>query len=362
MFFGRIFEIEYDVTHGATVTRRPRRLSTAPSKNHVTIWPVSFDKTNVDASARAFPCHAPVYARGEKPAIGDMVHPEHLEFARDAFIADQDARVRVRWLGTAGFEIRCDNHVVLLDPYITRASLGQCVLGRISSDIVAIKEHVPRADAIIVGHTHFDHALDVAAIARQTGAKVFGSRSAIRLCRAAKIPDSQLHMVERDPGQEAIEAEVGPFALRFAPSAHSRFMLGRVPFPGEISDCDDVPVKTGDYRCGAVFRVEMKVAGRTIVHLGSAELTPGGRIPRDVDMLLLCVAGWRSSPDLPERVMRHLSPQRVLLSHWDNFFLPIRQPARMLPAMSMPQLVDRLSSLSRDVRIGTLPIRGEVGL
>ena len=28
-----------------------------------------------------------------------------------------------------------------------------------------------------------------------------------------------------------------------------------------------------------------------------------------------------SSPDLPERVMRSLSPQCVLLSHWDNFFL-----------------------------------------
>lgn len=291
-----------------------------------------------------------------------MVHPEHLEFARDAFIADLDARVRVRWLGTAGFEIRCDNHVVLLDPYITRASLSQCAFGRISSDLAAIEQYVPRADAIIVGHTHFDHALDVPAIARQTGAKVFGSRSAITLCRAAKIPDSQLHMVEREPGQDAIVAEVGPFTLRFAPSAHSRFLLGRVPFPGEISDCDDVPVRMGAYRCGAVFRVEMQVAGRTIVHLGSAELTPGGPIPHDIDLLLLCVAGWRASPDLPERVMRHLSPQRVLLSHWDNFFLPMQQPARILPAVGLSQLVDRLANVSRDVRIGTLPLRGEIGL
>ena len=290
------------------------------------------------------------------------MHPEQLEFARDAFIAEREARVHVRWLGTAGFEIRCDNHVVLLDPYITRASLSHCAFGRISSDLPAIAQYAPRADAIVVGHTHFDHALDVPAIARQTGAKVFGSHSAIRLCRAAKLPESQLHMVERDPGQDAIVAEVGPFTLRFAPSAHSRFMLGRVPYPGEISDCDDIPVKIGAFRCGAVFRVEIQVAGRTIVHLGSAELTPGGTIPQNVDMLLLCVAGWRSSPDLPERVMRNLSPQRVLLSHWDNFFLPIQKPARALPAVGMMQLVDRISNLSRDVRIGTLPMLGEVGL
>lgn len=290
------------------------------------------------------------------------MHPNHLEFAREAFISNAAARVHIRWLGTAGFEIRCDNHVVLLDPYITRASLSRCAFGQLTSDLSSIALHTPRADAIIVGHTHFDHALDVPAIARHTGGKVFGSRSAIRLCRAAKIPESQLQMVERDPGQDAIVAEVGPFTLRFAPSAHSRFLLGRVPFPGEISDCDDVPIKTADFRCGAVFRVEIQVAGRTIVHLGSAELTPEGPVPHDVDMLLLCVAGWRSTPDLPERIMRSLSPQRVLLSHWDNFFLPLDQGAQALPAVGMPQLVDRISNLSRDVRIGTLPMLGEIGL
>jgi L-ascorbate metabolism protein UlaG (beta-lactamase superfamily) len=290
------------------------------------------------------------------------VHPENLEFTRDEFIPERDARVHIRWLGTAGFEIRCDNHIVLLDPYITRASLSRCVFGSISSDLDAIARYVPRADAIVVGHTHFDHALDVPAIAQHTGAKVFGSRSAIRLCRGAKLPESQLQMVEREPGQEAIVTEVGPFTLRFAPSAHSRFLLGRVPYPGDITDCDDVPVKTGDFRCGAVFRVEIQVAGKTIVHLGSAELTPDGIIPQNVDLLLLCVAGWRSTPDLPERVMRKLSPQRVLLSHWDNFFLPMHQPAKALPAVGIMQLAERLSNLSRDVRIGTLPIRGEVGL
>ena len=61
--------------------------------------------------------------------------------------------------------------------------MSQCVFGRISSDLAAIKQHVSRADTIIVGHTHFEHALDVPAIARQTGAKVFESRSAIELTR-----------------------------------------------------------------------------------------------------------------------------------------------------------------------------------
>ena len=54
------------------------------------------------------------------------------------------------------------------------------------------------------------------------------------------------------------ETEVGPFRLRFFASAHSRFLLGKVPFPGEIADCDQVPLRAHQYRCGAVFGVHEK--------------------------------------------------------------------------------------------------------
>src|SRR5262249_53105787 len=150
---------------------------------------------------------------------------------RDALVPDGEGSVRVRWLGTAGFSIEHEGTVVLIDPYITRASLGRCLVQRLEPDHDAIARHVPRADAIVLGHTHFDHALDVPAIAARTGAMVFGSRSAAILCRVAGIPEARVRDVERAPGSEPVVAEVGPFRLRFVPSAHSRFLFGRVPFP-----------------------------------------------------------------------------------------------------------------------------------
>jgi L-ascorbate metabolism protein UlaG (beta-lactamase superfamily) len=290
------------------------------------------------------------------------VRPDSIAFRTDELVGARDARIRVRWLGTAGFEIACEGHVLLIDPYLTRASLARTVFGRLTPDLGVLARHVGRADAIIVGHTHFDHALDVPALARQTGALVFGSRSAVALCRAAGLPEERLRMVERAPSTEPIVAEVGPFRLRFVPSAHSRLALGRVPLPGDIDDCDAVPVRVDRFRCGAVFRVEIEAHGRTIVHLGSAELTEVATAPAHVDLLLLCVAGWRSSRDLPERVARVLSPESVLLSHWDDFFVPLDRPARALPAMAMEPLVERLARASRDTRVGTLPLLGELGL
>ena len=95
-------------------------------------------------------------------------------------------------------------------PYVTRASLGT-LLGEPRPDIEAIERHVPRADAVIVGHTHFDHALDVPAIARRTGARVFGSRSSAALCRAGGAP----------------EERVQPHRSRYSPS-RSRVKLARI--------------------------------------------------------------------------------------------------------------------------------------
>jgi L-ascorbate metabolism protein UlaG (beta-lactamase superfamily) len=272
--------------------------------------------------------------------------------------------VQVTWLGTAGFAIRCEGHTLLLDPYLTRASLGSCVLCRLATDQDLLRRQLPSADAIVLGHTHFDHALDAPTLARFTGARVFGSRSAVRLCRASGVAESQLCDVEEHARYAPYEDEIGPFRLRFVPSVHSKLALGRVPFAGEITDCDELPSGITGYRCGAVFGVEIRVAGRTLYHVGSADLVEEQLGARGVgiDLALVCVAGWTSTPRYPERLLRTLGPRAILLSHWDDFFRPLSEPVRALPAMRLPALVDRFTSATKDVLVGTVPLLGAVDL
>lgn len=270
--------------------------------------------------------------------------------------------VWVRWLGTAGFSLRADDHVVLFDPYLTRASLGRCLRGDLRPDAAVVTRHVARADAVVVGHTHFDHVLDVPLVARTTRATVFGSTSAAVLCRADGVPPSQVVDVEGALRRGRYVTEVGPFRLEFFPSAHSRLLLGRVPAAGEIADCDAVPTTVGGYRCGAVFAVEVTVFGRTFFHLGSAELVEESVPRRSVDTLFFTVAGWTSSREIPERVVRHLSPRQVVLGHWDDFFRPLAEPVHALPALSLPRLRDRFHAAAPAVSVGTLPLLEEVPL
>ena len=290
-----------------------------------------------------------------------MTRPEDLFFSSAAPFGGA-GEVGVTWLGTAGFAIEHQGHVVLIDPYLTRASLSRCLLAPLRTDAALVRRHVPRADAIVLSHTHFDHALDAPVIARQTGARLFGSGSAVHLCRSHGLPDAQLECVESEPDGGPCEAEVGPFHLRFWPSAHSAIFFGRVPFPGDIADCTDIPMRTEAYRCGAVCAVEIEVGGRRLFHVGSAEPVERRWRVGPVDLALACVAGWTSTERYPERLVAALSPGAVLLHHWDNFLHGLDRDARALPAMRFAALIDRLDAAAPRLPIGALPLLGTLRL
>lgn len=283
------------------------------------------------------------------------MHPDLFSAVSDPSLQRADRRLRVRWLGTAGYELRCDGHVLLIDPYLTRVGLGRFVTGRpLVPDLARIDREIPRADAIVVGHSHFDHVMDVPAIARRTGATVWGSRSTARLMAGAGLPESQVVTCE---GGEVFE--VGPFRVTMVPSEHSRFALGgRVPYAGDIPPCCDLPMRGRDYRCGDVFGIAVEVADRTLYHMGSANLIDDAIRHRDVDVFLMGISGRQATKRYVERSLRRLRPRMVVPTHYDNFFRPAESGMQLLPMTRFGRFVDDLEAVDRDVTLRTLPIGG----
>lgn len=279
----------------------------------------------------------------------------------DALGASAQPPVRLRWLGTAGVEIACEGRRLLIDPFLSRPSLPRCLVGPLAPDRDRIQRYVAAADGIVVGHTHFDHALDVPAIAQLTGATVLGSRSAMTLCRSAGLLGAQLLEAEPTP-TETVTARFGPFAIRCTRSAHSPIAAGRVPFPGAIAAEQGLPLWAHQYRCGTVLATTVEVAGRRIVHLGSAAVEAHAQPRQPADLLLLCVSGWHTAPEVPERAVRTFAPRQVLLTHWDDFFRPLHRPLRQLPAVRLRSLVRRLRTAAGDITIGTVEPLAPIGL
>ena len=68
--------------------------------------------------------------------------------------------VTLRYLGTAGFTLTSAQRTIVIDPFISRPSLLRTGLLPLVPDADKIARILPRADDVIIGHSHHDHVLD----------------------------------------------------------------------------------------------------------------------------------------------------------------------------------------------------------
>lgn len=259
------------------------------------------------------------------------------------------AGLRIEWLGTAGFRLEMDGTVVLIDPFLTRRSLPDTLLATaVHSDPEVVRRLVPRADAVLVGHCHFDHAVDVPELAR-LGATVYGSSSLQHLLGCHGLADRAVCV---DPGATY---EVGPFTIRFVPSRHSKLLAGlAVPSGGELT-CESLDGLTSSaYRCGQVHGIHLQVAGTTIYHLGSADLIEDEYTLGPVDLLLCCIAGRSVTRDFTPRALSTFAPRTVVPHHLDDFFRPIDAPMGLSLNIDVAGFVDDVHRFDPDMELRTL--------
>ncbi|MCO4770662.1 MAG: MBL fold metallo-hydrolase [Deltaproteobacteria bacterium] len=224
----------------------------------------------------------------------------------------------LQWLGTAGFAITYEGTTLVTDPFLSRAPFGHVARGRpLTIDPALAPTFVPRCDAVLMGHTHFDHALDTPAIAKATGCTVYGSASMTHYMGLHGLSDQAVTVEPKTP------YEVGPFVVRFIPSVHSKLMLGlSIPQGGELT-CDSCAHMTHkDFHCGQVWGIHIEVAGTSLYHMGSCDLLDD-EVDRTAEWFLAGIAGRGSTPRFWERVLKKVQPKVLIPHHYDNFFLPL---------------------------------------
>ena len=264
----------------------------------------------------------------------------------------KEARVVLKWLGTAGWQISDGETVILIDPYISRL-FGPQPPGRTpfartpqdnrpqygwsdiaKPDIATIDSRVPTASFVLVTHTHYDHVFDVPYIALKTHAVVIGTESTANVLRSYGVPEEQLITVR---GGE--DYDFGTFSVKVIPSLHS-----------PLDHKHYFSSRTAPPAMKAPLTLEqMHPEGGTLAYLirfrGHQILTFGGMnyVEREIsglrpDVVLVGAAGSRSEIyDYSGRLMRALNfPPLVLPTHWDNFTAPYS--ASQKPAIEAVQV------------------------
>lgn len=286
--------------------------------------------------------------------------PSHERADRDA-ITELQARplglpagLEIEWLGVAGYRLTYEGRSLLIDPYLTRVPLGGVVRRQVvrADDALharLLDPHVGTVEGVLVGHTHFDHAIDVPALARRYSAKAYGSRSLVQLMRVHGLAEQAVGVTP------SATYELGPFTVQFVPSLHSPLVLGfGVPSPGELT-CEHLDGLTPSaYRCGEVYGIRIEVDGAVLYHQGSAnlidELVPRG----GVDVFLAGVAGRRFTPGYWQRILPRLEPRVVVASHYDDFFRPAEAEPGLSLNVNVAAVPDEIAAVSRDFTVAAL--------
>jgi L-ascorbate metabolism protein UlaG (beta-lactamase superfamily) len=258
--------------------------------------------------------------------------------------------MKVRWLGTAGFVVETTTTTVMIDPYLTRSRLRTIVAKPLVSDEGAVRSRLPRRlDAILCGHSHFDHLLDAPLIAKLKGAKLVGSTTTCAFGRAHGLPPDQL--VEVADGGAHIT--IGDIEVRFVPSLHGRIVLGRVPFPGEVAIAPSLPARVWQYRMGGAFGILLSAGGTTVYHNGSADLVDANLEGVRANLLLVGIAGRSATRDYVKRLTGLLDPEFVVPTHYDAFFAPLDEGVHLLPGIDVEGFVDEVSRSHPRARVIT---------
>jgi len=252
----------------------------------------------------------------------------------DAPVAAADAAVGVVWMGVSTLLVDDGTSAVLTDGFFSRPGLADVAARKLTSSAERIGAALDRAgirrlDAVLPVHTHYDHALDSAIVAEQTGATVIGGESAANIARGQGLPEERIMVAT--PGTAV---EVGAFDVTLIKSDH----CPPDRYPGFITTPLVPPAKASAYRCGEAWStfVGHRPSGRRLLIQGSAGFVPGALAGRRAEVAYLGIGQLGVQPELYIRqywneTVRAVGARRVVLIHWDDFFRPLSAPLRALP-------------------------------
>lgn len=238
--------------------------------------------------------------------------------------------IEITYLGTAGFIIKSEHRTVVLDPYLSRPNLRKTLTRRLIPDTALIRQVIPHADDVLVGHAHYDHILDAPDLCKQTGARLIGSDSTILVGRAAGLPAKQLLATA---GREDIAS--GRWTLRGLPSRHGK-VFGRIPMPGDITQPPSWPPRMAELRHGLVLNWLVDTGGLRIVHIDSADFINAELQGQRADIVCLCAIGRKYRPDYVKDVVDLLKPRWVIPCHWDTMMTPLHADPDLIPTVDLP--------------------------
>ena len=303
---------------------------------------------------------------------------------------DYTEKIQIKYLASGGLLIRRGEQAILTGPFFSNPTLKRLLLlsirpnpEQIDRFMIPIRDAVEDVEAVVVGHAHYDHLMDLPYIVRNylPKATVYGSRTATSIL-AAELRADQLVTVNDNAGTPAQPGNwywTAADRIRFMAieSEHAPHLWGKKFFTGKYSaDLNELPTRASSWREGQTFSFLidfMNEDGKKVdfrIHYQDAASNPPLGFPPSfafqldetpVDLAIVCVAGYQQVEQYPESIIRELNPRFVVLGHWENFFGHLPDEAeypQTVPMTNAKKFIARLKTVfPHDDRI-EMPLPG----
>lgn len=260
---------------------------------------------------------------------------------------DRGAPVTLTYLGVGGWLIDTGRSKLLTAPLFSNPKLFETGLVQIYADSAEIERglgmlSVPSladVSAILVGHAHYDHLMDVPYVARRhaTRATILGNtttRNTLAPFAAHGLDTARVVDVSR----WAATLEGGGAWIRVAPdlsvlpleSDHAPHFQGVTLYAGTRDEpMERIPRSAEEWLEGETLAFLIDVldaSGRTrfrIYYQDAVAREPYGLMPQGLehaDVALIVPATFAEVDWQPEAVLENTGADHVLLGHWEDFF------------------------------------------
>lgn len=254
------------------------------------------------------------------------------------------AAVTVQWMSVASVALDDGKSKFLIDAAWTRPGplhLLNLQAFRSDSKLVGaiLKDaKLENVDAIFSSHSHFDHSVDVPAVAKMTGATFYADTSSARLARAYKDPSIKIQMLKAGE-----KVQVGSFTIIPLLREHPKlfqlidFLPGSVPENTELS--------FWDYHCGDTwFYIVIHPEGTILIDQGTeSHVEVVKKYTQRIDALFQGFAGRKDDDGILNGYVKTFQPKMYLPLHFDNFFTTLdRKNNTYLPGVKFEGLMGKL--------------------
>jgi L-ascorbate metabolism protein UlaG (beta-lactamase superfamily) len=248
--------------------------------------------------------------------------------------------VTMTWLGVTTLLFDDGETQILIDGFISRPGMIDIVLRRdVSNNIPLINEvlldyRMRRLAAIIPVHSHFDHAMDIGAIANRSSASILGTDSTANIARGAGVPDDQIVIATHSR-----EYAFGQFTVKMLEVPHAPVgWRGETPLRGSIDRPLTTPASIGAWRTTSSYSILISHPQGTTLVQGSAGFSEKALAGISADVVLLGVGqletlGRSYAERYWQTVVTTSGASRVFPIHFDDLTAPfgdIRLPPRLI--------------------------------